>query len=92
MEQKDHFDKVFWFCVGIEAAGFLMLAALIWIPVPKENQSIANIAIGFITATVIAIPLQYLLGGNPNQQKKSAEPGTATVELSATATTEKKEP
>lgn len=91
METKEpHFEKIFWFCVATEIAGIMFLAALIWIPVPSENQSMANIAIGFITATVIGIPLSYLLGGNLPQQKKS-EPGTTNIELSATSTTKETE-
>lgn len=67
-----HFSKIFWFCVFTEFAGLIFLAALIWIPVPQENQSMANIAIGFDTATVIGIPLSFLLGGNFLPGKKQS--------------------
>lgn len=90
MENKDgtHFDKIFWFCCIAFFLGLVFLCALIWIPVPHENQSMANIAIGFLTGTVILVPLSYLLGGNmPTQKKTEPAAGTTTnVELSATTT------
>src|SRR5437764_13807160 len=92
METKDnsHFDKIFWFCCIAFFLGLVFLSALIWLPVPHENQSMANIAIGFLTGTVIVVPLSFLLGGNIPQQKKSdTVPGTTTVELSATSTSGK---
>lgn len=89
-KETSHFDKIYWFCCTAFILGLIFLAALIWLPVPQENQSMANIAIGFLTGTVIVVPLSYLIGGNVPQQKKPAEiiPGTTTnVELSATTTT-----
>jgi hypothetical protein len=43
---------------------------------------------GFITATVLGVPLAYIFGGNPNQQKKLAETGTTTAEFTASVKTE----
>ncbi len=68
-QNNPHFRELFWFAVSIEFLGLLFLAALIWAPVPKENQTMATATFGFLTATVIAVPLSYLLGGNPAQAK-----------------------
>lgn len=88
---NDH-SKNFWFCCFAFAAGLLFLAALIWLPVPKANESMANIAIGFITGTVIFIPISYLLGGNiPQAKKPDASAGTTTADISASITTAPKE-
>ena len=63
------FTLVFWFCVGITSLGLLLLAAIIFIPVPKENQQTANVALGFLTGTMITGAIGYLLGGNPSSKK-----------------------
>jgi hypothetical protein len=74
---EDHrFILIFWFCVGTATAGVFLLAALIFVPIPKENQQMANVALGFITGTLITGVLQYLTGGNPTA-KKNTEPTVA---------------
>ena len=90
---KDNFNKIYWLCVYVVTWGFLLLAALIWVPVPQENHSMANLAMGFITATIIGVPLAYIFGGNPSNAKKqgaTAQPGKVDLSLSANtqATTE----
>lgn len=59
------------------------MAALIWIPVPKENQPMANIGMGFDTATLLAVPLGYLLGGNPTIPKKPAPDDVQQMDVKA---------
>ncbi len=66
----------FLFAGIVEILGIIFLACLIWIPCPKENQSMANIAIGFDTASIIGIPLAFVLGGNTT---KKAEDGTSVT-------------
>lgn len=66
------FILIFWFCVGSTLGGLLLLAAIIFMPIPKENQQTANVALGFLTGTLITGAIGYLLGGNPTQKK--AEP------------------
>lgn len=63
------FTMVFWFCVGSTAAGLLLLAGIIFLPIPKENQQTANVALGFLTGTLITGAIGYLLGGNPSSKK-----------------------
>lgn len=86
-----HFRELFWFCVFTEFLGILFMAALVWLPVPKENQSMANIALGFDTATLLAVPLGYLLGGNPTSSVKrsgtSILPPDSDTNISATTKT-----
>ena len=84
---KDHFNYIFWFCAFTEAVGLAFLAALVWLPIPKENQGNSSILIGFLTATVIGIPLTYLLGGNVPNKKTDQPSGTTTADISATVTT-----
>ncbi len=63
------FVMIFWFCVGSTFCGLLLLAAIIFLPIPKENQQTANVALGFLTGTLITGAIGYLLGGNPSAKK-----------------------
>jgi hypothetical protein len=63
------FILIFWFCVGSTFCGLLLLAAIIFCPIPKENQQTANVALGFLTGTLITGAIGYLLGGNPTSKK-----------------------
>lgn len=66
------FVMIFWFCVGSTLAGLLLLAAIIFCSIPKENQQTANVALGFLTGTLITGAIGYLLGGNPSAKKPDA--------------------
>lgn len=68
MEDKK-FVMIFWFCVGSTGLGMFLLAAIIFLPIPKENQQTANVALGFLTGTLISGAIGYLLGGNPSAKK-----------------------
>lgn len=68
MEDKK-FTMIFWFCVGSTFAGLILLAAIIFVPIPKDNQQTANVALGFLTGTLITGAIGYLLGGNPSTRK-----------------------
>lgn len=96
MKDKDieQFHYIFWLCCYVVTIGFCLLAALIWVPVPKENQSMANLAMGFITATIIGVPLAYIFGGSPSPSAKKPtlpNPNT-TAEFTASISTEPTEP
>jgi hypothetical protein len=65
------FKMIFWFCVATTSAGLLFLAALIFVDIPKGNQQMADVALGFITGTLITASIQYLLGGTPTKKPDS---------------------
>lgn len=67
------FTLIFWFCVGITTCGLILLAAIIFLPIPKENQQTANVALGFLTGTMITGAIGYLLGGNPSAKKPESQ-------------------
>lgn len=69
MNEERKFLLIFWFCVGITITGLLLLTCIIFLPIPKENQQTANVALGFLTGTLITGAISYLLGGNPSAKK-----------------------
>lgn len=70
--EEKKFVYTFWFCVGMAAGGLLLLTGLIFGAIPKENQQMANVALGFITGTLVTGVMQYLIGGNPSPKKPDA--------------------
>jgi hypothetical protein len=76
MDNLEHQKEIFklWFAAITELVGLGILIMLVWHPVPKINEPIANIALGFITATVIGTPIAYILGGNPATKKPDTAP------------------
>lgn len=48
--------------------GCVLLAMLVWIPVPQINQPMANIALGAVVTTIIGVPIAFVLGGNPTKK------------------------
>lgn len=72
---KDHYNLNYILCFFCIACGVALIAGLCWLPVPKENQNTAALAMGFITGTLVGIPLAYIFGGNPTP-KKPNEPIT----------------
>lgn len=69
MFEDKKFTMIFWFCVGSTLAGMLLLSAIIFVPIPQQNQQTANVALGFLTGTLITGAIGYLLGGNPSAKK-----------------------
>ena len=84
MDNKDHFEKLYWFCIWIIIVMVCILIGLIWIP--PNDKTIANVSFGFVTG-VITMCVSYLIGGNPSPTKKPDNPGTTTADISATVTT-----
>lgn len=77
MEQDNtHFNKLFWFCVGLAALGLLFLICLCYIPVPKDNQHYAENCLGFIQGAIITAAVAFLLGGNMPSNRKTTVPVT----------------
>ena len=72
-------DKRFYyilaFAVVAFASGIALLAGIIFGTIPKENQQMANVALGFIMNTLISTVLLYFFGGNP-----AKKPETPTVQ------------
>jgi hypothetical protein len=91
MNQNSHFDKLYWFCVGIVTYGMIFLTALVWMPIPKENIRFADVILGFITGSLVTGAIGFLLGGTAPTAKKPTEPGTTTADISATITTDTKD-
>jgi hypothetical protein len=79
MEQKDHFDKTFWYTVGCTFFGLLYVFLITFTPIPKENVRFADTALGFFLGTLIANCVNYLTGGNPGPQKKQPQDSTTTT-------------
>lgn len=52
--------------------GCILLAMLVWIPVPAINQPMANIALGAVVTTIIGVPIAFVLGGNPTKKPADA--------------------
>lgn len=67
------FILIFWFCVFSTLAGLLLLTAIIFVPIPQQNQQTANVALGFLTGTLITGAIGYLLGGNPSVKKPDSQ-------------------
>lgn len=67
------FILIFWFCVFSTLAGLLLLTAIIFAPIPQQNQQTANVALGFLTGTLITGAIGYLLGGNPSTKKPDTQ-------------------
>jgi hypothetical protein len=67
------FILIFWFCVFSTLAGLLLLTAIIFVPIPPQNQQTANVALGFLTGTLITGAIGYLLGGNPSAKKPDSQ-------------------
>ena len=84
---NDHFDKIFWYIVGITVAAFTYVFVITFISIKETNLRFADTALGFILGTVLGSAISYLLGGSPAQIKKSSPSGTTTAEVTANITT-----
>jgi len=69
MNERDRFDKLYWFCVGVTGFGLVFLACLVWVPIPENNQRFADVILGFVTGTLISGAIAFLTGGNVNHNK-----------------------
>jgi len=87
-QQNQHFDKIYWFIVGICIFGaFLTVFLIIKMP-PVVAERIADTALMFWLSTAVAGGIGYLIGSSLNKSKQAATPGQA--EINITASTEAK--
>lgn len=92
MKDTNHFKYLFWFCVFVFVTSFTAMMALLFLEIPESNREMASNAQGFLQGSLIMSAVGFLLTGNINTgQKKPAEPGTTTADISATITTDPKE-
>ena len=89
METKDHFEKIYWFIVGLCLFGAALTIYLIqWLP--KEAAiRIADTALIFWLSTAVSGGIGYLIGSSANKSKQVASPGeggTTSVDLQVTQT------
>lgn len=71
---EDHKEIIkLYFAAGTCLLGVVLLALLVWLPVPKENQPMANLAMGAVITSIIGVPIAFVLGGNPT--KKTTDTG-----------------
>lgn len=90
MEQdQQHFNKLFWFCVGCVGIGLTFLIALCFIPVPKGSERFADNCQGFFQGSIVTAAMAFLLGGNiPITKKPSTTVGQAdNVQIDQTKST-----
>ena len=91
--KDNHFKHLFWFCVGVFIVAFSAMMALLFVHIPDANREMASNAQGFLQGSLIMSAVGFLLTGNINTaNKKPVEPGTATIDIQATASTETNEP
>lgn len=89
MENKDHFEKLYWFCVGIVTYGMIFLTCLVWVPIPKDNIRFADVILGFITGSLITGAIAYLLGGSATVKKPNVtEPGMQNLDFTLKASSD----
>lgn len=76
-------DKRFYFILAFAVlafvSGIILLAGIIFGTIPKENQQMANVALGFIMNTLIATVLLYFFGGNPAKKTEVTNTGDSPV-------------
>jgi len=92
---KDHFQHLFWFCVGVFIVSFIAMLALIFVPYPSDHRDMAFSTQGFLQGSLIMSAVGFLLTGNITPQSKKNEQKTTTEftpEGSTTITTEPVKP
>ena len=78
-----HFNKIFWFIVGIcTFSAVLTIFLIIYLP-EKAAERIADSSIMFWLSTGASGGIGYLIGAS-FQKPNTAKPGEATAEISAT--------
>lgn len=91
-DNNNHFTSVFGYVVGISTAILLYVVAVTFLPVPEKNARFVDIAFGFLL-NIFGSASAYLIGGNPNPNKKN-EPDAGGITLptgdKTTVTTENK--
>jgi glucan phosphoethanolaminetransferase (alkaline phosphatase superfamily) len=66
---EDHKEIIkLYFASGVCLCGLILLSLLVWLPVPHENQPMANLAMGAVITSIIGVPIAFVLGGNPTKK------------------------
>lgn len=79
-----------YFAVGLCLAAMAYVAAITFMPIPKENARFADTVLGFILGTVLATPISFFYGSTKSSQAKDKAlqellpPPTATPPPSST--------
>ena len=83
MESKDHFEKIYWFVVGL-----CLFAATLSIYVITIDRSHIAMVLTFWLSSGASGGIGYLIGSS--MKTKQNAPGTATVDIQATTSSEPK--
>lgn len=90
-EKDPHFDKIFWFIVGLCSFGaILTIFLIIYMPKPVSER-IADAALIFWLSSAVGGGIGYLLGNSASKTKTNSI-GATTLEANVSATTEPKTP
>ena len=60
------------FAVGLCVAAMCYVAAITFLPLPKENARFADTVLGFILGTVMATPIGFFFGSTKSSQAKDS--------------------
>lgn len=81
---NSHFDKIFYFIVGLCSFGaFLTIFLILQMP-QAVAERIADTALIFWLSTAVSGGIGYLLGSSAPKTKQAGQTGTTTAEISAT--------
>lgn len=72
MNDTDIFNRRFlaYFAVGLCVAAMAYVAAITFLPLPKDNARFADTVLGFILGTVMATPIAFFYGSSKSSQAK----------------------
>lgn len=90
MNEDGHFNKIFWFIVGLTSFGAFLSVFIISI-YPKELSSrFADTVLIFWLSTAVSGGIGYLIGSSAMQRNKvpPSAPGKVTADVSATITSD----
>lgn len=90
-DEKDerHFNKIFWFVVGLSTLIISYIIALSFRTIPPSGSHIVDTTLGFLLS-ILSAAIGYLIGGNPTlgSGPKKAGTGTVTADISATVSSD----
>ncbi len=72
MDDDTKFNRRFlaYFAAGLCLAAMAYVAAITFLPLPKENARFADTVLGFILGTVLATPIAFFYGSSKSSQAK----------------------
>lgn len=82
-----HFDKIFWFIVGLCTYGAsLTIFLIIYLPA-EAAQRVADTALIFWLSTAVSGGIGYLIGNSAKNVGKTTPDGTTTADISISTST-----